>query len=96
MKNARRIIYSIAVLILLTMLLTGCNCTKEVTLSVDGAQNVVEVPCGEKMEIPENPVKEGYVFAGWFTNSELTEKYDFEEPVKRDFTLYGKFILDVS
>ena len=30
------------------------------------------------------------MYAGWFTDKELTEEYDFSEPVTDDLTLYGK------
>jgi uncharacterized repeat protein (TIGR02543 family) len=41
--------------------------------------------------IPEEPVKEGYTFAGWYSNKKLTTKYNFNKPVKKDITLYTKW-----
>lgn len=38
-----------------------------------------------------NPEKEGYVFAGWYTNVDLTDKYNFDLPVTADLKLYAKF-----
>lgn len=40
---------------------------------------------------PANPEKEGYVFAGWYTNVDLTYKYNFDLPVTADLKLYAKF-----
>lgn len=40
---------------------------------------------------PVNPEKEGYVFAGWYTNVDLTDKYNFDLPVTADLKLYAKF-----
>lgn len=40
---------------------------------------------------PDNPEKEGYVFAGWYTNVDLTDKYNFDLPVTADLKLYAKF-----
>lgn len=40
---------------------------------------------------PANPEKEGYVFAGWYTNVDLTDKYNFDLPVTADLKLYAKF-----
>lgn len=44
-----------------------------------------------KLIRPTDPEKEGYVFAGWYTNVDLTDKYDFDSPVKADLKLYAKF-----
>lgn len=38
---------------------------------------------------PETPKKNGFKFAGWFTDPELTNKYDFTSRVTRSFTLYA-------
>ncbi len=38
---------------------------------------------------PESPEKEGFDFAGWYTDKELTEKYDFSEKVTKSITLYA-------
>lgn len=40
---------------------------------------------------PANPEKEGYVFAGWYTNVDLTDKCNFDLPVTADLKLYAKF-----
>ena len=38
---------------------------------------------------PKTPAKEGFEFAGWFTDKELKTKYDFSEKVTKSFTLYA-------
>jgi len=38
---------------------------------------------------PADPTREGYIFAGWYTDAELTQKYDFTTAVKRSFTLFA-------
>ena len=38
---------------------------------------------------PTAPVKEGFDFAGWYTDKELITKYDFSAKVTSDFTLYA-------
>ena len=40
---------------------------------------------------PENPVKTGYVFAGWFTDAELKNAFDFKAKVTKNMTLYAKW-----
>ena len=40
---------------------------------------------------PDDPTKEGFTFAGWFTDKNLTEEYNFSNKVKKSFTLYAKW-----
>lgn len=42
-------------------------------------------------EVPETPVKNGYAFRGWYTDSKLTKLYDFETKIKSNITLYAKW-----
>ena len=44
---------------------------------------------GETVEKPEDPVKKGYVFTGWYKDAELKEKYDFSAPVQEDLKIYA-------
>lgn len=46
---------------------------------------------GAKVEVPEEPTKEGKAFAGWFTDAELTVPFDFDAPVTETMTLYAKW-----
>ena len=50
--------------------------------------DVVIVAEGEKLNKPADPVREGYVFLGWYLNNEL---YDFDSPVFSDLDLEAKF-----
>ncbi|MBQ9920796.1 MAG: S-layer homology domain-containing protein [Clostridia bacterium] len=49
------------------------------------------IKSGSSLEEPTAPTKEGYIFAGWFTDKELTDAYDFETNVTSGFTLYAKW-----
>ena len=40
---------------------------------------------------PENPTKTGYTFAGWFTDYDCNNTYDFTTPVTGDLTLFAKW-----
>jgi uncharacterized repeat protein (TIGR02543 family) len=47
---------------------------------------------GRLIEEPQAPTKVGYSFEGWFTDSELTEQWDFSQDyVSGDVTLYAKW-----
>ena len=41
--------------------------------------------------VPVAPVKEGYAFAGWYSNILLTNTYDFNTTVTNDLILYAKW-----
>ena len=40
---------------------------------------------------PPAPTKAGYTFAGWFTDKDCTNAYDFTSPVTDNITLYAKW-----
>lgn len=44
-----------------------------------------------KLSEPTNPSKNGYEFDGWYTDKELTNKYDFSKLVSSSMTLYAKW-----
>ena len=59
---------------------------------VDGNEDVVlTVADGESVREPDDPVREGYEFAGWYADEDCTVAYDFTEPVTGDMTLYAKW-----
>lgn len=42
---------------------------------------------------PEDPVRPGYTFGGWYSNIALTTEYVFvDEPMESDITLYAKWV----
>ena len=70
---------------------------------VDKGEKLVAPAAPTKAGGPEEGLYEGVVdpdlgsftFAGWFTDEELTNAYDFNEPVVNDLTLYAKWEGDV-
>lgn len=45
---------------------------------------------GEKIEKPEDPTRDGYAFAGWYTDLDRTNAWDFDnDTVKENMTLYA-------
>ena len=41
---------------------------------------------------PADPTREGYTFAGWYTDAACTKAYDFAAAVTADMTLYAKWV----
>ncbi|MCR5564439.1 MAG: InlB B-repeat-containing protein [Gammaproteobacteria bacterium] len=54
----------------------------------------VEVEKNGLLSRPNDPVKDKYLFKGWYKNEALTIKYSFAEKVTESFTLYAKFEID--
>lgn len=64
-----------------------------VTFMVDGATYTANVYAkGEAVTKPNDPVKDGYTFLGWYTDKNATDNlYDFDTAVSKDLTLYAGF-----
>lgn len=59
--------------------------------------NVVTVPYGGTVEDPgAPPAVSGYIFDGWYTNTDWTQKWDFNTPVTRTMHLYAKWVEAVT
>ncbi|KAI7259952.1 hypothetical protein KC345_g10188, partial [Hortaea werneckii] len=55
------------------------------------AVNSQSVDDGSTAMSPEAPVRAGYTFGGWYSNSTLTNVYNFTTPVTANLTLYAKW-----
>lgn len=77
----------------------ACNNGKneEVTYTVTYVSNggseiaPANVKKGEKLQKPQEPTRDGYVFVAWYEDSEFSAEYDFEKPVEKDFSLYANW-----
>lgn len=56
------------------------------TLSTATAQD------GLAVKKPANPTVEGKVFAGWYADAAFTKEFDFGPGIKKDTTVYAKFV----
>ncbi|MCL1874588.1 MAG: S-layer homology domain-containing protein, partial [Clostridiales bacterium] len=67
-----------------------------VTFNSNGGSAVTSstVAANTKVAKPADPSKEGFIFDGWFTASDLNAAYNFDTPVTKSFTLYAKWIED--
>ena len=64
-----------------------------VTFNSDGGTHIPGqvVESGRTAARPDDPTKEGFTFAGWYRDQELTAEYDFDTPVTGNITLYAKW-----
>ncbi len=73
----------------------GSTATQEYTVTFEtGDGSAVEkqtVESGDSVSRPEDPEKEGFVFGGWYADSDLTVPYDFDSKVTESITLYAKW-----
>lgn len=63
-----------------------------IILRLDTGDMSVDVGKGAPMDVPVNPTKEGYTFAGWFTDEALSIPWNFNTAVPGNMTLYGKWV----
>ncbi len=68
-----------------------------VTFDSNGGSSVdaVTVEEGKTASKPADPTREGYTFAGWFSDEQLTSPFDFATLINGDTTLYAKWIENV-
>jgi uncharacterized repeat protein (TIGR02543 family) len=65
-----------------------------VTFNSNGGSNIDRqlVASGDAVFYPTNPVKDGYVFAGWYKDNDLSSRWNFSSDLVFDsLTLYAKW-----
>ena len=66
-------------------------CTVTVNYGIDGVNNKeIAVTKGDTISL-ENPVIDGYLFMGWFTDTTYQTVFDFTKPITANTTIYAKF-----
>jgi uncharacterized repeat protein (TIGR02543 family) len=78
------------------LMLSLIACSKEmfiVSFETYGGSSIttIEVESEQSIQEPANPTKEGYTFIGWYSDSSLTIRYDFSEPVLSNLSLHAKW-----
>ena len=65
----------------------------EITFKVDDEETTEKIYYGQKLIQPEDPVKEGFTFTGWYVvEGDEEVKFNFDLPVTRSVTLIAKFL----
>lgn len=68
-----------------------CASSYTVSFDTDGGTSIQSqsIPQGGFVERPENPIKDGFDFVGWFVGE---EKFDFNLPITTNLTLTAKWL----
>ena len=71
--------------------------TYTVTFNTDGGSAVDSqtVNYNSTATTPTEPTKEGYTFAGWYTDADCSTEYNFTASVTGNITLYAKWTVEV-
>ncbi len=103
-KKLKIVIISIASVMVLTLsivlpivLINGEPITHTITYNLNYDESpenqTISVIDGTNLTQPQNPLRNEYYFSGWFINLEGTgEKYDFDQPINNNLTLYAKWL----
>ena len=66
--------------------------TARVTFRILGKNEFYRyVEFGKTVDCPEDPTREGYIFAGWLYEEKLYSFFDFDTPITEDITLYAQW-----
>lgn len=72
------------------------NFTVTFNLNYDGSTiTTQDVASGSAVEKPEVPTRDGYTFAGWYTDADCSTEYNFKASVTGNITLYAKWTVEV-
>jgi len=77
--------------------LAGCNNGLQyvkVQFECNGGSEIesITVKAGSTIDRPKEPIKDGYSFAGWYSDKDFDIEFGFENPIVQDATLYAKWI----
>lgn len=74
----------------------GTSATYEVTFETDDGTQIPsqEVASGETVTKPEDPIKDGFSFGGWYADDTFAVEFDFDTPITQNATVYAKWIPD--
>ena len=87
----RSIFCPVTAVILACTLLCGCD-SSQYSVNLDGnysGSSAQTITSGKKLNVTENPTRDGYNFIGWFKDKNLSEKWDEgKDKIPSDVTLY--------
>ncbi len=96
MKNHLKSIFIFMLICLCSATFFACSMvlgsSYTVSFIVDGqVYQTQEVETGKSAKKPEDPVKEDFIFKGWYADETFTTEYDFNDPIMADNNAYAYF-----
>lgn len=98
----KRLFSALLISALLLALLAGCGGSSGgsapssgdhiVTLHLGDTDEQIGVADGARAAQPEDPEREGYVFAGWYADEGFTEKFVFSTKIEADTDVYARWL----
>ena len=89
---AKILVPIIFLLVIVLLLIKGCSSNNSYTIKfdTDGGTKITsqKVKANDKVDIPTDPVKEGYTFLGWYLDG---KKYDFDDKVTANIVLEARW-----
>ena len=62
-------------------------------LNYRGSNSIkLKINPGEKVDKPENPTREGYIFDNWYSDPQLVELFDFSKEITEDKIIYANWV----
>ncbi len=106
MKRFLQFLTMLPVLLLPLVLCNGCEeASKEVDESEEIATYTIsfetnggstisafKVESGSKITQPTDPTKDGYSFDNWYSDTALTQRFDFALLIIEDITIYARWV----
>lgn len=68
--------------------------TEYINVTVDGT--TTQIIKGTKLNKPNQPHKDGYIFKGWYSDQEYRELFDFDQLLMNDVIIYTRWIEDTN
>lgn len=92
LKTANTIVTVFIVLLVAVTIFIVSHNGFTVSFDTDGGSHIesVKVMHSQTVDIKEEPVKEGYIFTGWYTDRDCTDSFDITtDTVTTSMTLYA-------
>jgi len=81
-------------ILMIAFLASSCDKpTYAITFNSNGGTEISSITAEEKSKItkPSDPIKEGYTFNGWYSDSSLIEPFTFKTMPSSNITLYASW-----